>query len=103
MQALAQLRYEAETILAISSPITVYNREILDLLEAKSMIILAQVIVASAMVRKESRGAHYRSDFPDMNDEGYKANVLVVRQGDGWEIELSPIRMQSQQRKNDNE
>ncbi len=44
-QGLMQLSQEAETILAISSPITVFNREILDLLEAKSMIVLAQAIV----------------------------------------------------------
>ncbi|RAP49255.1 MAG: fumarate reductase subunit A, partial [Methanosphaera sp. rholeuAM74] len=46
-----------------------YNDELKVALEVKSMINLAQLIVKSALLRKESRGAHYRMDYPELNDK----------------------------------
>jgi L-aspartate oxidase len=37
--------------------------------------MLAQIIVESALERTESRGAHYRSDYPERDDENWKRNI----------------------------
>jgi L-aspartate oxidase len=37
--------------------------------ELRNMIDVAKIIVRSALARKESRGAHFRTDFPEANDE----------------------------------
>lgn len=37
--------------------------------EFRNMLTVAQLIVNSALMRRESRGAHYRTDFPDTNEE----------------------------------
>jgi len=42
-----------------------YNSNLKEFLEFKNMIELSLVIIASAIKRKESRGAHYRTDYPD--------------------------------------
>ena len=42
----------------------VYNRNLLDFLEYKNLLELSESVILSALQRKESRGAHYRSDFP---------------------------------------
>ena len=94
-QDLERASSETESLLAISSPISVYNREILDLLEVKSMVLLAQAIVESALARKESRGAHYRSDFPEIDDEQYKGNLMVRLNGKGFDLNLQPIKNKS--------
>lgn len=52
-------------------------------LDLESQLTVAQLIVESALVREESRGAHFRSDFPDRDDEGWLRAVLVSRNGDG--------------------
>ena len=39
------------------------------------MVLLAEAMVCSALSRKESRGAHYRTDFPDENAEFAKVTV----------------------------
>jgi fumarate reductase (CoM/CoB) subunit A len=42
-----------------------YSREILDLFEVKHMVWTSMAIIGSALKRKESRGAHFMSDFPN--------------------------------------
>ena len=54
-----------------------YNRELLDLLELGHMLDLAEVIILGALHREESRGAHYREDFPRRNDDKFLAHTLV--------------------------
>ena len=54
-----------------------YNRELLDLIELGHMLDLAEVIVLGALHREESRGAHFREDFPQRDDEKFLAHTLV--------------------------
>jgi L-aspartate oxidase len=49
--------------LAASAPKGLFRRSI----EARNLLVVAELIVASALGRKESRGAHYRNDFPQHN------------------------------------
>ncbi|MBW9222788.1 hypothetical protein KKP97_07065 [Methanothermococcus sp. SCGC AD-155-C09] len=54
--------------------------------EFKNMLTVAEIIIKCALERKESRGAHYRSDYPKMRED-LKGNLLVC--GDRMEfIEL---------------
>ena len=46
-----------------------FNTELLEAIELESLLGLAQAILISALAREESRGAHYREDFPDRDDE----------------------------------
>jgi len=54
-----------------------WNPKVLHGLSLRNMIMLAQGIAKAAEERKESRGAHYRSDYPEMNDERWKSNIIV--------------------------
>jgi len=52
--------------------------EIQKYFELKNMITVAEIIVKCALERKESRGAHYRSDYPETKDE-WKGNLVVCK------------------------
>ena len=52
--------------------------EIQKYLELKNMITVAEIIVKCALERKESRGAHYRSDYPETKEE-WKGNLVVCK------------------------
>jgi len=41
-----------------------------------NLIILADLITNSALQREESRGAHYREDFPDRDDVNWKKHII---------------------------
>ena len=43
--------------------------------ELKSSIVVCEAIIRSALMRQESRGAHYRSDFPNLDDEKWNVNI----------------------------
>jgi succinate dehydrogenase / fumarate reductase, flavoprotein subunit len=51
------------------------NEEVVLTLEVKSSLVVSEAIIRSALIRQESRGAHYRSDFPQLDDEKWKVNI----------------------------
>jgi len=63
-----------------------------DWLNLKNLLAVSQVIAAAALAREDSRGAHYREDFPATGDL-HGSNYTAVRQRDG-QLELSrqPVR-----------
>ena len=55
---------------------TQYNTDLVTALEVINMVDICILSVKSAILRRESRGAHYRSDFPESNDEWKKSIVM---------------------------
>ena len=51
--------------------------------QVKSSLISCEAIIRSALIREESRGAHYRSDFPKLDDERWKLNIYCRKEGNG--------------------
>ena len=57
--------------------------------ELKSMLIIAEAVTKSAMARTESRGAHSRIDYPDLDKQwGQKHNIIVEERGEMVRREL---------------
>jgi L-aspartate oxidase len=46
--------------------------------EARNLQINGMLVARSALAREESRGAHYRTDFPDHNDAKFKKYSLIA-------------------------
>ena len=60
-----------------------FNTERIAALELSFMLDIAEAIVASALHRQESRGAHQRTDFPRRDDDRFLAHSVAERQADG--------------------
>ena len=56
----------------------VFNQELINALELRSLITVGEIILSSALSREESRGAHYRTDFPSRNDAQYLQHSLGI-------------------------
>jgi fumarate reductase (CoM/CoB) subunit A len=56
--------------------------DFLKLLSLRSMVAVADMIVTCALKRKESRGSHYREDFPSQ-DDAFLGNTILTRKADG--------------------
>jgi succinate dehydrogenase / fumarate reductase flavoprotein subunit len=55
-----------------------FNRELMDYFELGYMLDLAEVITLGALWRQESRGAHFREDFPKRDDEKFLVHTLAT-------------------------
>ena len=60
-------------------------------LDVRSMLVNAEALLRSALLRKESRGAHARSDYPTTDDQLAHVNFVVDRTSDGMRIGAQPI------------
>ncbi|RFA15203.1 succinate dehydrogenase flavoprotein subunit [Subtercola boreus] len=59
-----------------------FNTDLLEAIELGFLLDLAEVTVYSAMSRKESRGGHFREDYPLRDDENYMKHTMAYLTGD---------------------
>ncbi len=79
---LRQLKAQAERVY-IEDRGKVFNSDLIQALELGSLAEIAETIVAGAIAREESRGAHYRADFPKRDDANWLKHTLAHRTPDG--------------------
>ncbi len=68
-----------------------WNTEILEALELRSLTIVGQVILTSALNRQESRGAHFREDYPQRDDRKFLQHSFASYSSDGIKLEYKPV------------
>ncbi|MEK7522039.1 MAG: hypothetical protein AAB569_00510, partial [Patescibacteria group bacterium] len=74
-KAIAKLKIEAK-IMKTRTTLKERNRDLQDCLEIENMLITAESIVDAAILRKESRGAHSRTDYPKTKKE-WEKNISI--------------------------
>ena len=91
--ALAEIRgiKERFTSVSVQDKGKTFNTNLIFTLELGFMLDCAETIALSGLERKESRGAHTRTDMPDRNDEEWLKHILVKQTPDGPAIEYSPV------------
>ena len=71
----------------------VFNYELMETIELGHQLNLCEVILYSALQRKESRGAHFREDFPGRADRYYLKHTLVFQTPKGVEARYKPVKI----------
>ncbi len=67
------------------------TRELMRFIELRNMLTVSRNVCHSALLRKESRGSHYRSDFPEEDNNNWLKNIIVRRDNDEIRTELIPV------------
>lgn len=68
-----------------------YNQSWADSLAVWNMALDCEAIIRSALARKESRGAHTRSDYPKKDDENWLVNVITKQKDGQMSQETAPV------------
>jgi succinate dehydrogenase / fumarate reductase flavoprotein subunit len=90
LNAITELK-ERFTRMPVKDKGQVFNTNLLFALELGCMLDSAEAICHSALARKESRGAHFRTDMPDRDDENWLKHTLVYQTPEGPRIDYSPV------------
>jgi succinate dehydrogenase / fumarate reductase flavoprotein subunit len=94
-EALKQIRKLRERFSRLR-PISVdkvFNLDLIRTFEVEAMLELAEIITASALARKESRGAHVRLDFPQRDDEHFLKHTLAHYTPKGPKLDYSDVKI----------
>jgi succinate dehydrogenase / fumarate reductase flavoprotein subunit len=90
LEIVRRLREEAQNP-AIDDRGTVFNQDLLGALELQFMIDTAECTVVGALERKESRGAQFRTDFPERNDDDWIKHINLSPNGDEPDVSYSEV------------
>jgi succinate dehydrogenase / fumarate reductase flavoprotein subunit len=89
-ETIARLREEARRAW-IDDRGTVFNQDVLAAIELGYMVDCAEATILAAIERRESRGAHYRTDFPERDDEQWLKHIDISLDGAGPRVSYSPV------------
>ncbi|MGH2970111.1 MAG: succinate dehydrogenase/fumarate reductase flavoprotein subunit, partial [Solirubrobacteraceae bacterium] len=93
LEIVGRLKEEAKTAY-VDDRGTVFNQDVLGAIELGYMLDCAECIVIGAIERKESRGAQFRLDFPQRDDDEWLKHInLSVNGGEAPKITYSPVTM----------
>ena len=92
LETVKRLQEEAQSCY-IDDRGTVFNQDVLGAIELGYMLDNAEATCVGALHRTESRGAQYRTDFPERNDDEWLKHIDLALNGDGPEISYSDVTM----------
>jgi succinate dehydrogenase / fumarate reductase flavoprotein subunit len=90
LETVKRLQEEATTAY-IDDLGTVFNQDVMGAIELGFMLDCAECTCVAALHRTESRGAQYRTDYPERNDDEWLKHITVTRDDEGPEIGYSPV------------
>ena len=89
MRSESSLRKTMQTLQELSKLTS--NQPRIEAWEASNLHLLATAIVKSALQRTESRGSHWRSDFPNTSDKWESRVIESIDKDGNWESKLEPV------------
>ena len=69
-----------------------FNLEWIDCLAVAVMLDVAEMVARAALFRTESRGCHYREDFPEMDNQSWLYHTQLSRNAGGMELSKAPVQ-----------
>jgi fumarate reductase (CoM/CoB) subunit A len=68
-----------------------FNKEWIETLEIENLVAVAEMVAKAALMRTESRGAHYRRDFPKLDNQNWFANIVIEEKDGKMTFQKVPV------------
>ena len=92
LQSLTELR--ARFLSArVHDPGREFNYAVVRYLELQNMLIVAEAVARGALAREESRGSHFRTDFPARDDSKFLTHTLASMKDGKIQLSYKPVRL----------
>jgi fumarate reductase (CoM/CoB) subunit A len=94
MEALDQIikwRKEASDKMFVENKSTFFNKQWIEALELENMLLVAEMVTRAALERRESRGSHFRRDFPKPNNSEWFVNIAVKMENGQMMLKKIPV------------
>ena len=95
-EASEKIKQLQERYLKISiqnSTVLRYNPGLMNVMELRGMLEMAELIIAGAIQREECRGAHWRTDFPERDDKNWLKHTIAVYSPEGPVISYADVEI----------
>ncbi len=89
LEEIQKIRLDAKNLQA-KGP-RAFNQSWADSLAVWNMVLDCEALIMSAIMRKESRGAHTRSDYPKKDEANWMVNIIVRMQDGQMTLDRSPV------------
>jgi fumarate reductase flavoprotein subunit len=96
-EGLARARHElnnlasAIALMGVADPEKRYNLTWMDRLNLENLVLVSRAICAAAVARADSRGAHFREDFPEMSDLATSHYTVVCAHDEKFAVDSEPV------------
>jgi fumarate reductase (CoM/CoB) subunit A len=70
---------------------TRFNREWIETLEIQNLVTVAEMVAKAALMREESRGAHFRRDFPKTDNKNWFSNIIIRQERGEMTFTKTPV------------
>ena len=91
VQEIERIQREQLPQLYVTGTGTRYNHELIEALEIENMVLTAEMITRAALMREESRGAHFRRDFPKTDNKKWFLNIVVRQENGRMTFNKNPV------------
>jgi fumarate reductase (CoM/CoB) subunit A len=91
LEEIGRLKTELPQIQVSDQP--AFNLGWVDAKEMELMIETAKTMAFSALIRKESRGAHYREDYPSTDYQNWTKHIVLEKKGEQIQHTLEPVKI----------
>lgn len=68
-----------------------YNKELIEILEIENILTVLEISAHAALMRSESRGVHYRSDYPFTDNNNWLKEIIIIKEKDNLKTILRPV------------
>ena len=91
LEEIRRLKNEDHLRVSLTTKTKRYNREFVEALEIDNLLTICEAIILPCLFRKESRGAHYRNDYPRIDNENWLNHIVVRSVGKELKILNQPV------------
>ncbi len=70
-----------------------YNYDLIEAEEAKNMLDAVEMLARASLLREESRGTHFRRDFPRTDNKNWMKHTKISRRGEEMALSSAPVRI----------